>query len=95
MRTPEQIAPKLVECVESVGILHILDELDWNDIVDLYVEACKMLGRDHRRVQKEDVPRNYLSRQLREDLMMLDLLEEDDPERNGLLDEDDERLVDL
>lgn len=95
MREKPSIAEELIQSVEAVGIVHILDELDWYDIISLYTKACRSIGREPARVSKHDVPRHILNRQLREDLMVLDLMEDDDPERNGLLDEDNSRLLAL
>ena len=95
MPEEQSIAEELIQGVEAVGIVHILDELDWYDIISLYIKACRSVGREPVRVSKYDVPRHIVDRQLREDLMVLDLMEDDDPERNGLLDEDDSRLLAL
>ena len=95
MAREASIAEELIQCVEGVGIVHILDELEWYDIVLLYVKACESIGREPKRVEKGLIPRSALDSRLRENLRRLGLMEDDDPERRGLLDEDDDRLNDL
>ena len=94
-RSALDIAEGFINCIEVAGIVHVLDDLEWFDIVDEYVQACEVVGREPRKVPKGDIPRNGICRQLRQDLMMLELMEDDDPEKEGLLDDDDERLADL